>query len=107
MRALLSLPLLVSAAACGAPAPDVSANAVNTANGYAAKVAALPDKLRGGVLLRAIRDAGQNCQQVVDQKRAGTAAWVATCEDHGQWVIAVADDGTATVADARDVARRR
>lgn len=113
---MLALPMLALLAACG-PAPDAApATAAPDANGYAAKVAALPVRLRAGVLLRAIRDAGQDCQQVTEAERApgqpipqpaGRAAWVATCDDHRQWVVVVADDGTATVADARDVARAR
>ena len=109
MRIVLLAPLVLLAA-CGQPAPSPAPTATAPAsNGYGAKVAALPEKQRAGVLMRAIRDAGQNCQQVVEATAAGAAgappAWVATCDDKRQWVVAIADDGTATVADARDFAR--
>ncbi len=113
MRQSILLPLVLLAA-CGQPSRDAApanANATPTAGGYDAKVAALPAAQRAGVLLRAIRDAGQDCQQVVDASRAtttgGPPAWVATCDDHHQWVVVVADDGSATVVDAKDVARQR
>ena len=110
MRQLLLAPILLLAA-CGQPAREaVPANAAPAADGYAAKVAALPVRQRAGVLLRAIRDAGQDCQQVIEASRAaatgGPPAWVATCDDHRRWVVVVADDGTATVVAANDVARQ-
>ncbi len=104
---LLCLALL---AGCDGPAPAPRPTAAAAA-GYAAKVAALSDTLRAGVLLRAIRDAGQPCQKVVSAQPAGRSgafpAWAVTCDDHGQWVVAIADDGTAIVANARDLARGR
>lgn len=109
---IFSFPLLVLLAACGQPAPSPAPTAtVPAADSYGAKVAALPEKLRAGVLLRAIRDAGQNCQAVVTAVAAGNAggppAWVATCDDKRRWVVAIADDGTATVVDAKDLASQR
>ena len=106
-----ALAALASLAACSGPSRDAApAHAAPAADGYVAKVAGLSAPLRAGVLLRAIRDGGQNCQQVIDgQPVAGAgvpSTWVATCEDHRRWVVAIADDGGATVADAKDVARQ-
>lgn len=110
MRSAPFLATLTMLAACGQPAPPPPARRAPAADGYAAKVAALPAKLRGGVMMRAIRDAGQECQQVIEVQSApiqnGASAWVATCDDHRVWVVIIADDGTARVADARDVAGR-
>lgn len=111
MRPLLPL-ALVPLAACGGPAaPAPAPTHTAAASGYVAKVTALPDKQRAGVLLRAIRDAGRDCQAVVAQVPAGTqgtsGAWVATCDDKAHWVVQIADDGTATVADAREVERQQ
>lgn len=99
-------------AACGSPEPQPAPSPTATVpTGQAATVAALPPRQRAGVLLRAIRDAGQDCQQVVDQ--ASTRApgrppvWVATCQDRHRWVVAIAADGTATVTDADDLAKGR
>ena len=112
MRPLLSLaalPLLLAGCGGGTPAPTPTPTV--SANGYVAKVRALSDKQRAGVLLRAIRDAGRDCQAVVAQTPAGaqgaSAAWVATCDNQAHWVVLIGDDGTATVADARDVERQQ
>ena len=111
MRSIVvALPVLL--AACGGTAtPSPAPTATVSANGYVAKVRALPDKQRAGVLLRAIRDAGHDCQAVVAEQPAtaqgASAAWVATCDDRAHWVVVIGDDGTATVADARDVVRGR
>ena len=110
----MMLPLLSTAllAGCGGPArqPDAAPTAP-AADGYAAKVAALPAGQRVGVFLRAIRDAGQDCQRVVEATTVGAAgsppAWLATCDDKRRWVVAIADDGTATVVAAKDLARQR
>jgi hypothetical protein len=112
MRPLLPLAVPLLLAGCGgggtpapAPTPTVSAN------GYVAKVRALSDKQRAGVLLRAIRDAGRDCQAVVAQTPAGTqgasASWVATCDNQAHWVVQIGDDGAANVADAQEVARQQ
>ena len=110
MRLLLPAALLPALllAGCGQPSAPAPAP-TQTASGYVAKVRALSARQRDGVLLRAIRDAGRDCQGVIAQTPAetagGSAAWLATCDDKVQWVVVIADDGTATVASARDVAR--
>ena len=113
MRLLLPLAASLALAGCGGggatPAPTPTATV--SANGYVAKVRALPERQRAGVLLRAIRDAERDCQSVTAQTPAGTqganAAWVATCDGRTHWVVQIADDGTATVVDAQDVARQQ
>ena len=106
MRLAFCLPLLL--AACGQPTPVPAPTATAAAaNGYASKVAALSPRLRAGVLLRAVRDAGQDCQSVGDQKQVAPAAWLATCDGQRRWVVAIGGDGTATVVDAKDVAGGR
>ena len=101
---LLSLAL----AGCdGASAPTTAAAPADTA--FFNQVAALPEGQREGLLLRAIRDAGQNCQGVTATTRAGEPggppAWLATCTDKGQWLVVLKADGTAQVTNARDIAR--
>ncbi len=109
LPALTLAPALLLAA-CGQPSATApAASATPDPNGYAAKVAALSAPLRAGVMLRAIRDAGQQCQQVTEAKAAPGAsppAWIATCTDGKQWVVGIADDGTASVTAGADIARR-
>lgn len=104
-RALLLLPLL---AACdsGAATNTAAPAAAAPQEDYVARVRALPEGQRNGVLFRAIRDGGRECQGVTRSEAAAEAAWVATCDDGGQWVVALARDGTATVTNAREMAGR-
>lgn len=114
MRILALTPLLVLAA-CGsgstpAAVPTAGKTGAASDGGYVAKVKALAPKQRAGVLLRAIRDADRPCQGVVAEQAVASAsgtAWLATCDDQGHWVVAIADDGTATVANAQDLAGGR
>lgn len=80
-------------------------------NGYTARIEGLTDAQRQGVLLRAIRDAGRDCQGVTAATAAGEVkgapAWLATCTDGGQWVVALGGDGVATVTNARELAGAR
>ncbi|MGN6376956.1 MAG: hypothetical protein ACTHMG_15585 [Sphingomonas sp.] len=63
---------------------------------YEAKIAALPEPSRNGVFLRALQDAGYNCQKVVSsEQRApmkGHPAWTVRCQ-RGIPFVAVIDDG--------------
>ena len=74
-----------------------SANATD----YVAQVRTMAPKLRQATFLRAIRDAGQECQQVIAEQPAGgeqsDAVWSAVCEDHRGWMITIAPDGNAKV----------
>ena len=95
-------------AACSDEAPRATAATPAARGDYVARVRALPEGQRNGVLFRAIRDAGRDCQGVTESATAGEAdgpaAWLATCEGGGQWLVALADDGTATITDARAAA---
>jgi len=90
-----------------APADNAQAVADNaqTTSGnvqdYAAAVAALPVGQQRGVFLRAIRDAGLPCQDIVDSTRFpdehGVSSWRAECDDGSQQLIEIHKDGNATV----------
>lgn len=108
---LLALPLC-ALGGCDGGAPRAPKATAASPGGYVTRVRALNDGQRNGVLFRAIRDAGRTCQGVTRSEAAGAgaeggqaspAAWVATCEDGTPWVVALADDGTATVANAREL----
>lgn len=108
MKQLLMLGLILPLAACGGSADstnDAAAPAANTATAndtdYVAAIRDMPEAQRRATFLRAIRDADQACQQVVDDKAAdpveGAAAWGVRCEDGRGWLITIAADGIAKV----------
>lgn len=113
MRLGISLLAIALLSGCGpaASSNDAAPEAVNaTAGGtdYVAALRAMPEAQRRATLLRAIRDANQACQQVVDATTAdpvnGNAAWGVRCEDGRGWLISIAPDGNAKVTGP--VARR-
>ena len=60
-----------------------------------------PEGQRNGVLIRAIRDANLECQNVETSELTQTSnnlpVYMATCERGAVFAIAIRDDGTATV----------
>ena len=69
---------------------------------YKARIDALAPKQRDALFLRAIRDAGHDCQQVLGSAYNGEQfempSWAARCSDARDWLIMLADDGRALVA---------
>lgn len=65
------------------------------------RVVALPKRLQDGVMLRAIRDAGLNCQQVTELTRVETRAdrirWRVVCDNTEPYVVEITPDGTAQI----------
>lgn len=105
MRSILApAALCLALIACSSPESTNDASVSNTiasAGGgtdYVAAIRDMPEAQRRATFLRAIRDAGQACQQVVDD-RADTApgSWGVRCEDGRGWLIAIAPDGNAKV----------
>lgn len=106
-------PLALIAACGGSPAGNDSAAATNAAaaaadaGNTAATIRALPAGQRTAVLLRAIRDAGHDCQTVTQAEEVtadgSPPTWAATCEDRNQWVVAIGADGTANVTSRADL----
>lgn len=92
--------LILALAACDAADPPAATNAA-AANPYADRIAALTPGQRNGVLIRAIRDADRQCQQVTASTAAGLVegkpAWTATCDDRTPFLVAFGPDGIATV----------
>jgi cytochrome c5 len=107
-RMVMMAALPLAAAACGGGGGEQTA-ARNTAapDDYVARVRALPPAQRDAVLFRAIRDAGQACQQVTGSTAipdvSGAPAWTAKCDDGGTWVVALNPGGIATVTNAADL----
>lgn len=107
----LTLTLTLTLAACGGPENNAAtAPAEPAANGtdYVEAIRTMPDGQRHATMLRAIRDASQDCQQVTQSAEGqpvnGRPAWMATCEDGRSWTVVVAPDGNATVTNAPDPA---
>jgi len=103
-----SLLILAMSACSGGTANDVAADenvqaVANTASGSNAQQAVrdLSDGQRNGVLLRAIRDARQPCQNVresmLSETPGRTPVYMATCENNAVYAVAIRDDGNATV----------
>jgi len=90
---------------CGGSAPE-SVNKVEPAGAEAVEneIAAMPEGQRNAVFIRALQDAGQECQHVDSSAPAGEhqglPVWSARCSDGGNWTIVITNDGTAVVLDA-------
>lgn len=100
---LLTLPLAL--AACDGK-PAASPPAPQGPSAFQTQVAALPEAQRNAVFIRAIRDAGQDCQGVTRSEAQSVAAgsdpvWHATCSDKATYAVVIGRDGTATVVAAR------
>lgn len=103
----LGTPLTIMIAACSSPEPVDNAAVANTAtlsSDYAQTVRSLPQGQRDAVFLRAVRDAGQNCQEVTQATEVpatGAApTWAVTCDRATRWVVAIGEGGIATVTPA-------
>jgi len=110
MRHLLIAGLVISAAACGGVNQSSNGTAPHAAEPVGNQVAALSAGQRDAVFIRAIRDARLECQHVQGSFRAGEyrgmPVWQVRCQGGGEWVIVVANDGTAQIlnpAEARSV----
>ena len=95
MGSLLTLAL----GGCGDEAAKESNRAGPVTEDVANRLAELPEGQRNAVFIRAIRDAGEECQFVESSTRAGeyqgNPVWSAQCEGGGGWTIVVMPDGTA------------
>jgi hypothetical protein len=92
-------------AGCGGGAPE-PANQVERVSPEEAgnQIAALSEGQRNAVFIRALQDAGEDCQHVESSAPAGEhqgfPVWSARCSDGGNWTIVITTDGTAVVLDA-------
>jgi hypothetical protein len=85
---------------CNGPAQPQQNAATAQGGDYEARLRTMPDGARNAVFIRAIRDAGFECQHVASSTpagKSGTAAWSAVCTDSGQWIIAIGANGNAQV----------
>lgn len=93
--------LAIGACSPTGPRSNVSSDAAPSAGN---QVAALAEGQRNAVFIRAIRDAGQDCQHVQSSQPAGRyremPVWRATCRGGSHWTIVIADNGTAQILNA-------
>ena len=98
---LIATGLALALAGCGGDRSEAPANTAeaNSSVDVANQLAALPEGQRNGVFIRAIRDAGEDCQHVIASSRSGEyqgmPVWSAQCDGGGSWTIVVTRDGTA------------
>ena len=89
-------------AGCERGAPEPDDRNIQVAEGeHQARLEEMPEAQRNAVFIRAIRDAGRECQHVESSARAGEVngapTWTATCANDVQWTIAIGGDGIAQV----------
>lgn len=107
-RVLLALAALLPPTACGgggSAAANDAATAEDTQGNAIARIQMLNEGERNATLFRAIRDANRDCQGVVRSAASdpvqGKPAWIATCDNGGEWLVAIGADGTALVTNGR------
>ena len=80
---------------------DTAANVTAPTGNYIAQIDALGAPQRQLVLFRAIRDAGEDCQNTTKVERLpdleGRALWRVTCRGGGQFAVQIGNDGVANV----------
>jgi hypothetical protein len=78
--------------------------AVQSTISYGERVAVMPEGQRNALFIRAIRDAGLECQHVDASTAAppyrGMPVWTAACSGGGTWTIVVGPNGIAQIVDA-------
>lgn len=101
MRAPVIVALALATAACGGSGQNQAGAMANGAEAAGSRVAALSDGERNAIFIRALRDAGFDCQHVEHSAPAGAIqhlpAWRATCRGGGEWTIVIAADGSAQI----------
>lgn len=95
--------LTLALAGCGSPsapsANESAADPLSTEN----QIAGLAEGQRNGVFIRAIRDAGLDCQHVESSAPAGShdgfPVWRATCEGGRSYTLVIGNAGTVQILD--------
>ncbi len=112
-KSCLAGALVLTLGACGgdeeAAAPQQNnAAATETAEQYNQRIQSLGEGQRNAVFIRAIRDAGRDCQHVQSSAPApdvaGAPAWTATCDNGAEWIVILGDAGMATVTNEQELA---
>lgn len=112
--ALAATAALLPLAACdrgGSQAEQPGQAAADAQRDTQARLAAMAEGERNAVFIRAIRDAGFDCQHVDSSSpqgmSAGSPTWVATCDKASNWVILIGSNGAAQVIKGSDIEAAR
>ena len=105
---------LVLLAACGGETRQAADNGMadnrhaGNAQETGQRIDALPETQRFALFGNAIRDSGQDCQQVNSAERGGTyrdyPVWRATCRGGTVWMIVIGDNEVASVLNPNEAA---
>lgn len=108
--------LVLALAGCGggdADAPREAANTIVNEAGTSPEetgnaIESLTEGQRNAVFIRAIQDAGQQCQHVESSRREGeyqgNPVWKARCLGGVEWTIVIGSDGIASVLNPAEAA---
>ena len=96
--------------ACERGTPEEGRTSIQVPEGeYQARLQALPEGQRNAVFVRALRDAGRDCQGVVSSAfqgpLRGRPTWTARCDDGVGWVIIIGKTGIAEVVNLEEAER--
>ncbi len=93
---------MAAMAGCDPGVKPADAPPTKTIQAMKGRLDALTPKQRDAVFLRAIRDAGQPCQDVIGSAYNGITfdrpSWAARCEDGQDWLVMIEASGRALVA---------
>lgn len=95
---------------CERGTPETGTTSIQVPEGdYQARLEAMPEGQRNAVFIRALRDAGRDCQGVVSSAYQGPLqnrpTWTARCDDGVGWVIIIGKDGIAEVVNLGEAER--
>lgn len=101
---------LLALGACERGTPEEGTTLIQVPEGdYQARLQALPEGRRNAVFIRALRDAGRDCQRVVGSAfqglLQGRPTWTARCDDGIGWVIIIGKAGIAEVVNLVEAER--
>lgn len=111
MIAAAGAALMLTLPGCERAAPERETTDIEVPEGdYQARLMAMTDGERNAVFIRALRDAGRDCQGVESStyqgEPDGVPTWTARCVgEQGDWLILLGKDGIVQVVSATEAVR--
>lgn len=97
------------ALALGACSDDETTPIAIAESDHQQRLQAMPEGQRNAVFIRALRDAGRDCQGVERSAyqgvREGIPTWTVRCNDGGDWLVLISGAGVAQVVSAAEAVR--